>query len=380
METIAILGSTGSIGRNCLEVIASMPGRFKVTGLAARSNLKELKQQIERFSPKYAVVWNKSDAGDFKRSINGNVKILSGIKGLKELASDKDTTTVVNALVGAVGLVPTIEALKAGKKVALANKETLVIGGELINPLLGRNGCSLLPVDSEHSALHQCLHGCNPIEVERLILTASGGPFLRKGIAEFDKITVNDALKHPTWNMGKKITIDSATLMNKGLEVIEAHFLFHVPYNKIQVIIHPQSIIHSMAQFVDGSIIAQLGPADMKIPIQYALTYPQKKPLGVKRIDFTRVGRLDFERPDIKKFPCLGLAYEAGRRGGSVPAVMNASNEVAVDRFLAGKIKFRDIPKIIESAINAHKKIKKPTLGDILETDRETRERINKIL
>jgi 1-deoxy-D-xylulose-5-phosphate reductoisomerase len=281
--------------------------------------------------------------------------------------------TVVNALVGSVGLLPTIDALTAGKKVALANKETLVIGGEIVSTLVHKNKNALIPIDSEHCAIRQCLEGSEIKDVEKLIITASGGPFLNASRKELNHATVAQALKHPNWQMGKKITVDSATLMNKGLEVIEAHFLFGIPYDQIEVVVHPQSTIHSMVQFHDGSILAQLGMPDMKIPIQYALSYPQKWKLNVPRVDFIKNASLSFRKPDTGKFPCLLLAYEAGKIGGTLPVVMNAANEIAVELFLQNKITFNQIPRMIESQMKKHRNIRHPSVEEIVAVDTEIR-------
>ncbi len=376
-ERIALLGSTGSIGRNSLEILARRQDGFEIVALAARGgNLDLLKQQIERFRPKYVAVWDANLAHALTSMLTHKAEVLSGMEGLIALSSSNETDTVINALVGAVGLAPTVAALESGKKVALANKETLVIGGGLIRSILGRTKASLLPIDSEHSALHQCFNIERPEQVEKLILTASGGPFLNRDKAGFDAITPEQALAHPNWDMGPKITIDSATLMNKGLEVIEAHFLFEIPYERIDVVVHPQSIIHSMVSYRDGSILAQLGPADMKIPIQYALSYPEKWELGSRRLDLAEIGNLSFEKPDLAKFPCLRLAYEAGRQGGSLPVVMNAANEIAVEAFLAGRIRFSAIPRIVEEAMAAHKPTAKPSLEDVLSIDSEMRQQL----
>lgn len=372
-ENLLVLGSTGSIGKNCLEIVTANPDRFRLFGVAGRKNLKDLANQIETFSPGKAVVWNKDDAADLQSQFSGETEILAGMEGLEELASHPEVDTVVNALVGSVGLRPTIAALKAGKKVALANKESMVIGGEIINELLAGGSGTLLPIDSEHSALHQCL-GSAPAEyVERLLLTASGGPFLNRSRQEMENATPRQALAHPNWEMGSKITIDSATMMNKGLEVIEAHFLFKIPYDRIEVVVHPQSIIHSMVQYRDGSVLAQLGPPDMRIPIQYALTHPDRLYSSVPRANFARIASLNFQPPDWEKFPCLRLAFEAGKAGGSMPAVLNAANEVAVARFLKEEIAFGEIPTLIESAMSAHTPIAHPDLDEILAVDRETR-------
>lgn len=376
-ERIALLGSTGSIGRNSLEILAHRQDSFEVIAMAARGgNLALLQQQAERFRPRFVAIWDPTHASTLASMLGGKVEVLSGMEGLIALASHTETDTVINALVGAVGLAPTVAALEAGKKVALANKESLVIGGGLIRSILGHKKTSLLPIDSEHSALHQCFNVAHPEQVEKLILTASGGPFLNHNKAGFDAITPEQALAHPNWEMGPKITIDSATLMNKGLEVIEAHFLFEIPYERIDVVVHPQSIVHSMVSYRDGSILAQLGPADMKIPIQYALSYPEKWELESHRLDLAEIGNLSFAKPDLAKFPCLRLAYEAGRQGGSLPVVMNAANEMAVEAFLARRILFSAIPRIVEDAMEGHNPIARPSLEDILSIDSQTRQQL----
>lgn len=347
LKNICILGSTGSIGRNALEVIANFPDRFRVTGLSARRNVDLLLQQIKRFQPEAVAVQDEASASQLKHLFNGSLKVLKGETGFEELAALNGADIVVSSLVGFAGLRPTIEAIKQGKTVALANKETLVVAGEIITGLVRRHGATLLPIDSEHSAILQCLSGENRRSIARLILTASGGPFLNVPREDFGRITVEDALNHPNWKMGKKITIDSATLMNKGLEVIEAHWLFGLPQEKIDVLIHPQSIIHSMVEFVDGSVKAQMGLPDMKIPIQYALTYPERASSAFDRVNFAALRQMTFFEPDRRKFECLDLAYRALRCGGTAPAILNAANEVAVDAFLRKQIRFNHIPEII---------------------------------
>jgi 1-deoxy-D-xylulose-5-phosphate reductoisomerase len=305
----------------------------------------------------------------------GGLVVWTGNGRLKDLAAD-GSDILINALVGAAGITPTYLAARTGKRIALANKESLVAAGDLINKALKKSGGEIIPVDSEHSAIFQCLSGTRPEEVEKIIITASGGPFRLTSREKLRRVTAAQALKHPTWNMGAKITIDSATLMNKGLEVIEAHFLFNVPYEKIEVVIHPQSIVHSMVQFIDGSVMAHLGHPDMKMPIQYALTYPEKTRLAGPRLNFSELGHLYFEKPDFLKFPCLALAYAAGNAGGSMPAVMSAANEVAVQGFLAGRIAFTDIPKLIEKAMSKHRPLRRYSLEDILSADAETRTQV----
>jgi 1-deoxy-D-xylulose-5-phosphate reductoisomerase len=371
---IAILGSTGSIGRSSLEVIARFPDRFAVRYLTAHRNLALLHEQIERVRPRGVVVLEEANAAAVRSHLNGSVEVLSGEEGLREVVSRPDVDIVISALVGFAGLKPTLWGLESGKRVALANKETLVVGGELIMGLVRRRGLELLPVDSEHSAILQCLQGEEHRSVERLLLTASGGPFLRVPKEDFARLTPEQALNHPTWNMGSKITVDSATLMNKGLEVIEAHWLFGLPADAIDVVVHPQSIIHSMVEFTDGSVKAQMGAPDMKLPIQYALTYPERPASKYTRLEFTTLGSLTFLEPDLEKFRCLRLAYEALAMGGTAPAVLNAANEVAVGLFLERRIAFSAIPELIEAAMEAHTPRHVTALEDLVEVDRETRE------
>jgi 1-deoxy-D-xylulose-5-phosphate reductoisomerase len=369
MKNICILGSTGSIGRNSLEVMAAFPNRFRVQYLSANTNTHTLEEQIKQFNPKAVAVLDNHSANKLKKSLNGATKIYTGEEGLLELVSQKDVDVVINSLVGFAGLRPTIEAIKHRKTVALANKETLVAGGEIIATLLKQYKISLIPIDSEHSAILQCLVGENPKNIERLILTASGGPFLHMNKKNFKHVTVDAALKHPNWKMGNKITIDSATLMNKGLEVIEAHWLFNLPPKSIDVLIHPQSIIHSMVEFVDGSVKAQLGVPDMKIPIHYALTYPDRAISDFRRVDFVQLRELTFSKPDLKKFECLQLAYDALSVGGTAPAILNAANEIAVELFLHGKITFNQIPHLIRKAMDMIPAKASPNMNDIIDAD-----------
>jgi 1-deoxy-D-xylulose-5-phosphate reductoisomerase len=373
---IAILGSTGSIGRSSLEVIGRFPGRFEVRYLTAHRNLELLREQILRVKPRGVVVFENAAAATVRSIVNGSVEVLSGEEGLREVVSREDVDVVISSLVGFAGLKPTLWGLEAGKRIALANKETLVVGGELIMKLVRSRNLELLPVDSEHSAILQCLQGEDVGSVKRLLLTASGGPFLNIPKSAFDALTPEQALNHPTWSMGNKITIDSATLMNKGLEVIEAHWLFGLPAKKIDVVIHPQSIIHSMVEFADGSVKAQLGAPDMKLPIQYALTYPERPASSYRRLDFSTLGTLTFQEPDLEKFRCLALAYETLAAGGTAPAVLNAANEVAVGLFLERRIPFPAIPALIEEALEAHHPRPEPSLEDLVEVDRETRENV----
>jgi 1-deoxy-D-xylulose-5-phosphate reductoisomerase len=373
MKNICILGSTGSIGRNALEVIANFPDMFRVTYLTANRNIELLQSQIARFKPRGIGVLDGGCARVLKQQVNGTVQIFSGEEGLSNLMDQEDIDIVVSSLVGFAGLKPTIEAIKRGKTIALANKETLVVAGELITALAKQHGATIIPVDSEHSAIMQCLAGEDHSKIARLILTASGGPFLNVHRDEFPGLSIASALKHPNWNMGKKITIDSATLMNKGLEVIEAHWLFNLPAEKIEVIIHPQSIIHSMVEFIDGSIKAQLGMPDMKIPIQYALTHPERMISTFTRVDFAELRQMTFSEPDKEKFECLALAYRALAEGGTAPAILNAANESAVDLFLREKIRFDQIPLLIRSALDGVAAQHSPSLDDIIKVDGRTR-------
>ena len=373
-RNIAILGSTGSIGRSTLEVIGNFPDRFRVTYLTANKNVDLLQEQINHFGPRGVVLTDERQAAALKKTVDGKTEVMTGEEGLLEVVQRSDVDVVVSALVGFAGLLPTLGAIAAGKHIALANKETLVVAGEIIMRKVREHGAHLFPVDSEHSAILQCLRGESVSAVERLILTASGGPFLHLDKKHFHNITVSQALSHPTWRMGNKITIDSATLMNKVLEVIEAFWLFGLPPEKIDVVIHPQSIIHSMVEFADGSIKAQLGMPDMRLPIQYALMYPDRPAGAYRRIDFGTLGHLSFEKPDTEKFKCLPLAFRALELGGTAPAVLNAANEVAVQFFLDGLLPFDAIPEIIEEALTAHTPAHNISLDDIVRADRETRE------
>ncbi len=373
-RNIAILGSTGSIGRSSLDVLTRLPDRFRVTYLTAHRNIDLLREQVHIFKPRGVVVLDECNASVMRKVLNGTTEVLSGEEGLLEIVRRNDVDLVLSALVGFAGVRPTLAAIEAGKDVALANKETLVVAGELIMKSVRDNGVQLLPVDSEHSAILQCLRGEDEARIERLILTASGGPFLHLPKEQFDTVTVAQALNHPTWRMGNKITIDSATLMNKGLEVIEAFWLFAVPAASIEVVIHPQSIIHSMVEFADGSIKAQMGIPDMKLPIQYALTYPERPASTFRKLDFEHLAQMTFLKPDVDRFRSLRLAYMALDIGGTAPTVLNAANEVAVELFLDEKIPFSGIPHIIEDALMAHVPIHNITLDDVIRTDRETRE------
>ena len=376
MKAISILGSTGSIGCNTLKVIEFL-GNFRVVALGAGNNVEKLAEQVARFKPELVSCENETCAENLLQEIHKTKtktpKIEIGEKGLIAVATHEEAETVVSATVGAVGFVPTLRALEAGKRVALANKETLVMAGELMTKAARENNAEILPVDSEHNALHQCLRGESKTEVKRLILTASGGPFRTKSKQEIENATREEALNHPTWNMGDKITIDCATLMNKGLEVIEARWLFDFSATEISVVVHPQSVVHSLVEMVDGSVIAQLGVTDMKHAIQYALTYPKRQPNCLPPLDFTKISQLTFEEPDLEKFPCLALAYRALKIGGTMPATLNAANEIAVKAFLEGKIRLSDIPKIIESVMNEHESQAVSNLEIILETDASAR-------
>ena len=357
---ISILGSTGSIGRQALEVIEKLGDKFEIIALTGGSNVELLNQQISKFKPKYASASNPNE-------IRG-AKYLS----LEEICSIKDNDIILVAVSGKVGLKPTITAINNGIDIALANKETLVMAGDIVMPLAKEKGVNIIPVDSEHCAIHQCIKDLS--QVEKLIITASGGPFLHKSIEEMNNATVEQALAHPRWDMGRKITVDSATLMNKGLEVIEAHHLFGVDYNKIEVVVHPQSIVHSAIEYVDGSVIAQVGLPSMHIPIQYAITYPDRfEGIKSKSFSFSEIARLDFEEPDWNKFKALKIAYECGKQGGSMPVCMNAANEEAVFAFLEGKIKLFDIINSIEKMLEKHVLIKNPTLEEIFAIDKEVR-------
>ncbi|MGE5403052.1 MAG: 1-deoxy-D-xylulose-5-phosphate reductoisomerase [Ignavibacteriales bacterium] len=373
MKKVLILGSTGSIGVNTLNVIRNFADRYSVEGITANSNIDLLEQQIKEFKPSLAVVGNSDAARELKKRVTG-CEILSGEEGLIEAAKRGNYDILVSALVGFAGLAPTIEGIKLSRRIALANKETLVVAGELITDLCRRHNSELLPVDSEHSAIFQCLAGEKSEEVEKLILTASGGPFLNRGIDSLKDVTVAEALNHPNWKMGNKITIDSASMMNKGLEVIEAKWLFGVPRERIEVVIHPQSIIHSMVEFVDGSIKAQMGLPDMKLPIQYALSYPERLPGGNKKTRLQEIQNLTFMEPDMEKFECLKLAYSVMECQGTAPCIMNAANEIAVGQFLQGKIKFLQIPQLIKESLNAIENHKTPDIETIFECDRRTRE------
>lgn len=374
MKKIAILGSTGSIGTQTLEIVRTN-GDLEVTALAAGNNIDLLEKQIREFKPKLAAVWKEERANELKDKINDlDIKVVSGMDGLLEVARQPESEILVTAIVGMIGILPTIEAINAGKDIALANKETLVTAGHIIMPLAKEKGVSILPVDSEHSAIFQSLQGGQQKALHKILLTASGGPFRGKKLEDLENIQVEDALKHPNWAMGRKITIDSSTMVNKGLEVIEAKWLFGVDVDQIQVVVQPQSIIHSMVEYEDGAVIAQLGTPDMKLPIQYALYYPERRYLPGDRLDFSTLQQITFEQPDLETFYGLKLAFEAGRTGGSLPTVLNAANEKAVALFLDRKIKYLQIPEIIQACMETHKNIAAPTVEEILKTEQETYE------
>ncbi len=376
MKQIAILGSTGSIGTQTLEVVREN-GDIQVLAMAAGNNIALLEQQIREFHPKLVAVWSEEKAKELRDQIKDTkTEVMWGMDGLIAVSVYKDVEILVTAIVGMIGIRPTIEAIKAGKHIALANKETLVTAGHIIMPLAKEYGVSILPVDSEHSAIFQSLQGNEHKSIHKILLTASGGPFRGKKEEDLLNIKVEDALKHPNWTMGQKITIDSSTMINKGLEVIEAKWLFDVDVDQVQVVVQPQSIIHSMVEYVDGAIMAELGTPDMKLPIQYALYYPERRYLPGDRLDFWSLGKIDFEKPDMKTFYGLELAYEAGRKGGSLPTVFNAANELAVSKFLNREIKYLEIMEIVEDCMRAHRNIENPTLQQILDTEKATYERI----
>ena len=372
MKKIAILGSTGSIGTQTLEVVRENKD-IEVSGLAAGNNIERLEAQIREFAPKVVAVWNEERAKELADKVRDlDVKIVSGMEGLIEVSTLSEVEILVTAIVGMIGIRPTIAAITAGKHIALANKETLVTAGHIIMPLAKEHGVSILPVDSEHSAIFQSLQGGQERALHKILLTASGGPFRGRRWEDLQNVQVEDALKHPNWEMGRKITIDSSTMVNKGLEVIEAKWLFGVEVDQIEVVVQPQSIIHSMVEYVDGAVIAQLGTPDMKLPIQYALYYPERRYLPGDRLDFRGLAQLTFEEPDLETFYGLRLAYEAGKAGGSLPTVFNAANEKAVSKFLNREIRFLEIPEMIQACMEAHKNIANPSVDEILQTEEET--------
>ncbi|MBF2078342.1 MAG: 1-deoxy-D-xylulose-5-phosphate reductoisomerase [Synechococcales cyanobacterium T60_A2020_003] len=379
MKPITLLGSTGSIGTQTLDILAQYPDQFRLVGLAARRNVDLMAAQIRQFKPEIVAICDASKLADLKAAIadvDPQPIILAGEKGVVEVARYGDAEAVVTGIVGCAGLLPTIAAIEAGKDIALANKETLIAGGPVVLPLIQKHGVKLLPADSEHSAIFQCLQGVPDGGLRRIILTASGGAFRDRPVETLASVTVADALKHPNWSMGPKITIDSATLMNKGLEVIEAHFLFGMDYDGIDIVIHPQSIIHSLIELQDTSVLAQLGWPDMRLPLLYALSYPERIYTDWEPLDLVKAGNLTFREPDHQKYPCMQLAYAAGRAGGSMPAVLNAANEQAVALFIDEQIQFLDIPKVIETVCDRHQSGNRstPTLDDILHADQWARQ------
>lgn len=378
-QKIVILGSTGSIGTQALEVVDNYPEHFQVIGLATKDEVEKITEQIIKYKPEMVAVASEEAYLRLKNEFGKKLMITLGTEGLSEVAAMEKADTVLVAVSGAIGILPTLSAINAGKRIALANKETLVAAGDIVMQKVALNNVELIPVDSEHSAIFQCLSGEDKF-LENIWLTASGGPFKDYTIEQLEQVNVEMALKHPNWEMGPKITVDSATLMNKGLEVIEAHHLFNTPYEKIKVVIQPESIIHSMVEFCDGSVLAHLGTPDMKIPIQYALTYPERMDTLVEKLDFTKLNELHFSKPDLIKFPALRLAYEAGQIGGSMPAVMNAANEIAVNYFIMEKLKFNQLPIIVEKVMLEHAVIKKYDLTTILEIDKWARKRCTEIV
>ncbi|MCH3914770.1 MAG: 1-deoxy-D-xylulose-5-phosphate reductoisomerase [Acidaminococcaceae bacterium] len=380
MKNIAILGSTGSIGTQTLEVVAANPTRLRVVALAAHKNVELLLKQIQQFRPVLAVLADKQAALELGKKYQGPTKILGGEDGLKAVATCSEADTVLGAMVGYAGLQPTLAAINAGKNIALANKETLVAAGSIVMNAIKEKGVQLTPVDSEHSAIFQSLQGSKHSEVKRLLITASGGAFRDKTLKELENVTVEQCLHHPNWTMGKKVTVDSATLANKGLEIMEAHWLFAMDYDKIKPLIHPQSIVHSLVEYKDGAVIAQLGVPDMRLPIQYALSYPDRWDVNFGRLDLVKAAQLTFKEPDYKIFRALKLAVDCGKAGGTMPCVFNAANEVAVESFLRGKIKFLGIAQLIEEVLNRASSVATPTVEDIAQADRETRTRAEEIL
>lgn len=382
MKKITILGSTGSIGLSALDVIEKNSQRFQVEALTAGKNIKLLKKQIEKFKPKAVAVNNKETALKLRECLTNKnkVKVLYDEEGLQEVASFPSADIVISAIAGSAGLLPTLAAIEAGKDIALANKETMVMAGEIVTGKAAKKRVKIIPVDSEHSAIFQCLEGQNRNKLRRIILTASGGPFLNFTRNELQNVTLSQTLRHPNWKMGRKVTIDSASMMNKGLEIIEAKWFFNMDIRCIDVLIHPQSIVHSMVEFVDGAFLAQMGIPDMKIPIAYALTYPERIMNHLPLLNLVKTGKLEFRSPDMKKFPCLMLAYAAGLSGGTAPVVLNAADEIAVAAFMENKIRFADLPKIIEKVLNRHHPVNNPSLDDILHTDLWAKTETEKII
>jgi 1-deoxy-D-xylulose-5-phosphate reductoisomerase len=381
MRRLSILGSTGTIGINTLHIVSQFPERFEVVSLSAGLNTQLLKQQILQFRPKIVSVLNRELSDALRGELpNGSVEIVHGVEGLIQVATHPEVDQVVSAIVGAVGLIPTLSAIKTGKTIALANKESLVMAGKILMEEAKRNQVQILPVDSEHSAIFQALLGHRKEDIYRLILTASGGPFRNLPLSRLHDVTVKEALNHPHWEMGKKITIDSASLMNKGLEVIEAHWLFDIPVEKIVVLIHPQSVVHSMVEYIDGSIVAQMGIANMKIPISYALSFPERLGLNLPLLDLSKSDALTFSAPDSERFPCLKLAYQSIEIGETMPAVLNAANEVAVNAFMDGVIRFTEIPLLIQGVMESHEVKPVHTVEDILKADHWAREKTKALL
>ncbi|MDI6785403.1 MAG: 1-deoxy-D-xylulose-5-phosphate reductoisomerase [bacterium] len=381
MKKLSILGSTGSIGINTLKVADYLSSEIKVWGLTTFQNIQLLEEQIRKYKPKAVAVANEEKADLLRKKLKGifEGEIYGGISGVVKIACLEEVNLVVSAIVGAAGLIPTIEAIKCCKDIALANKEVLVMAGQIVMDLAKQHKIRLLPVDSEHSAIFQCIMGQKIEEVEEIILTASGGPF-RERVESFDKITPLEAISHPKWEMGKKISVDSATLINKGLEVIEATYLFNMPASKISILIHPQSIVHSLVEFIDGTILAQMGVADMQIPIAFALTYPKRYDTNLPRLSLSQIKELTFFKPDLKRFPALRLCMEVAKAGGSLPSVLNAANEVCVEEFLNHKISFNEISKIIEKILSFHKTIDEPNLEEIISCDNWAREKTKEII
>ncbi|WP_078554625.1 1-deoxy-D-xylulose-5-phosphate reductoisomerase [Bacillus alkalicellulosilyticus] len=381
MNKISLLGATGSIGTQTLDVIRTHPEQFKLVAMSIGNNMELALQQIHEFQPKIVSVISKENYEKIRTDVPSTVKLVYGDEGILEVATFHEADILVNAVIGSVGLVPTLAAIAEKKTIAIANKETLVTAGHIVMDNAVKYGVKLLPVDSEHSAIYQCLQGERMDKLSKIILTASGGSFRDKSREELQEVTVKEALNHPNWSMGAKITIDSATMMNKGLEVIEAHWLFNLPYNQIEVILHKESIIHSMVEFIDGSVIAQLGTPDMKVPIQYALSHPTRLDLpSNERLNLWEIGKLHFEKPDFERYRCLALAFEAGKIGGTMTTVLNAANEVAVASFLEGSITFLDIEKYIEHALTSHQSISQPSLEEILAIDKETRAYVTSLI
>jgi 1-deoxy-D-xylulose-5-phosphate reductoisomerase len=379
-KKIVILGSTGSIGTSTLDVIRSSPGSFTVTGLAAGRNVALLQRQAAEFRPRRLVVESEAAARRLQAEVGGGVSVKWGQTALEDLAADHSSDLVVSAIPGIAGLLPTLSAIRAGKTVALAAKEVLVAAGSIVMEEARARGIRLLPVDSEHSAVFQCLRGEDPAHVRRIILTASGGPFLNRPKSAFRRITPEEALRHPRWKMGRKVTLDSATLMNKGLEVIEAHHLFSIPFDRIKVVIHPESVVHALVEMDDGAVLAQLSRPDMRLPIRYALSYPDRSPSPLAELDFYRLPPLTFREPDWSRFPALGLAYAAGKAGGTMPAVLNAANEEAGAAFLERRLLFPRISSLVEEVMEKHRPVPHPRLGEILAADRWAREEARKMI